>query len=265
MSENIFSHRKLNCVPLRSISSKAMYVSMIDCLKQIKTKKSQFICYSLVLINGAMDNYTIYTLNEDVNGSLLAISVGIVILASLIANSFVLVVTLYNIKVLRQPANIFLTNLILGNLFITIFHLPTTVTIVTGVAGEWVLGTTLEQKDGFCDFFGVVSNSNTYFETLTFTVISVDRFLFIVKPLIHKRFMNTKVAVTIAITTWIISVVLSLPAIIGVGLDFGNESSSGPSTIDNVSIEGFEMGIITGRHDAITLSNLTLKNIPGIF
>ena len=140
--------------------------------------------------------------------ALLATVVVVEIVASLIANFFVLIVTFCNIKVLKQSSNIFLTNLILGNLFMTIFYLPSIA--VTAAAGEWVFGTTLEQKNGFCDFFGCLYFSNVFFLLFTLTIVSVDRFLFIVKPLLHKRVMNTKVAIGIAIGTWIGSGVLSL-------------------------------------------------------
>ena len=155
-----------------------------------------------------MDNNSNFTIGDDINGPLLAAVVFFQIVASLIANSFVLIVTLYNIKVLKQSSNIFLTNLILGNLFLTIFYLPSIA--VTAAAGEWVFGTTLEQKNGFCDFFGCIYLNNVFFLVFTLAIISVDRFLFIVKPLLHKRVMNTKVAIGIAIGTWIASGVLSL-------------------------------------------------------
>ncbi len=160
----------------------------------------------------AMENHN-YTIGDDINGPLLATVIVIEIVASLIANLFVLIVTLYNIKVLKQSANIFLTNLILGNLFMTIFYLPSIA--VTAAAGEWVFGMTLEQKNGFCDFFGFIYSFDGFFLILSLTTLSVDRFLFIVKPLLHKRVMNTKVAIGIAIGTWIASGVLSLPPLIG--------------------------------------------------
>ena len=156
----------------------------------------------------AMDNNSNFTIGDDINGPLLATVIVIEICVSLIANLFVLIVTFCNIKVLKQSSNIFLTNLILGNLFMTIFYLPSIA--VTAAAGEWVFGTTLEQKNGFCDFFGCLYLSNVFFLVFTLTTISVDRFLFIVKPLLHKRVMNTKVTVGIAIGTWIASGVLSL-------------------------------------------------------
>ena len=155
-----------------------------------------------------MDNNSNFTIGDDINGPLLATVIVFQIVVSLIANLFVLIVTFCNIKVLKQSSNIFLTNLILGNLFMTIFYLPSNA--VTAAAGEWVFGTTLKQKNGFCDFFGCIYLSNVFFLVFTLAVISVDRFLFIVKPLLHKRVMNTKVAIGIAIGTWIASGALSL-------------------------------------------------------
>ncbi len=154
-----------------------------------------------------MDNHS-FTIGDDINGPLVTIVIVIEIVASFIANLFVLIVTLCNIKVLKQSSNIFLTNLTLGNLLMTIFYLPSMA--VTAAAGEWVFGTTLEQKNGFCDFFGSLYLSNAFFLIFTLTIISVDRFLFIVKPLLHRRVMNTKVTIGIAMGIWIASAVLSL-------------------------------------------------------
>ena len=46
----------------------------------------------------------------------------------------------------------------------------------------------------------------------------------------------------------------------GVGIDMYNEVSRGPGVIENVSIEGFNMGILAPRHDAWQVNNLNLRN-----
>ena len=50
----------------------------------------------------------------------------------------------------------------------------------------------------------------------------------------------------------------------GVGLDLGTEVSRGPGRIKNVSIEGFNMGLVAPRHDQWTLDQLNLKNTTDI-
>ena len=53
-------------------------------------------------------------------------------------------------------------------------------------------------------------------------------------------------------------------AAIGVGLDLNNESTFGPGTVENVTIEGYEMGFIAPRHSHWQVNNLILKNTTDI-
>ncbi|MEM8671955.1 MAG: G8 domain-containing protein [Planctomycetota bacterium] len=46
----------------------------------------------------------------------------------------------------------------------------------------------------------------------------------------------------------------------GVGLDMGNFVTRGPGRLENISIEGFKMGMLVPRNDQWVLDNLTLKN-----
>ena len=57
---------------------------------------------------------------------------------------------------------------------------------------------------------------------------------------------------------------LGQTAAIGVGVDFNNEVTNGPGFIENVTIEGYEMGLLAPRHGNWRLSNLTLKNVTDI-
>ena len=68
-----------------------------------------------------MDENNNFTLSEDINGPLLAAVIGIEMLAGLITNSFVLIMTVCCLKTLKEPSTIFLTNMLLSNLIIAIF------------------------------------------------------------------------------------------------------------------------------------------------
>ena len=148
-----------------------------------------------------------FTFSKELNGQILAVVVGIETVAALLANSFVFIFTLFNMKVLKQPSNMFLTNLVLGNLIMTILYMIPV--FVTTTIGEWVFGQTLEQRNASCQFAGFLYSHNVYLTSITFAIISVDRFLFIVKPLAHKTFMKTWVAVGIVIGAWILSALIS--------------------------------------------------------
>ena len=83
-----------------------------------------------------MDLNNSFTLSEDINGPLLAAVIGIEMLAGLITNSFVLVVTFCYLKDWKQPAIIFLTNMLLNNLVIILLVMP--FSIITAASGGWI-------------------------------------------------------------------------------------------------------------------------------
>ncbi|MEM7116777.1 MAG: G8 domain-containing protein [Chloroflexota bacterium] len=50
-------------------------------------------------------------------------------------------------------------------------------------------------------------------------------------------------------------------AALGVGVDFNNEVTNGPGSIENLTIEGYEMGFLMPRHGEWRVNNLLLKNV----
>ena len=77
-----------------------------------------------------------------------------------------------------------------------------------------------EEKSGTCHFVAWMNWSGSYVLSMTLAAISFDRFLFIVKPHLHKRFMRPWVALTLTIAIWILAALFgTLPF-----LDFGHYS-----------------------------------------
>ena len=158
------------------------------------------------------DNFTV---SEDINGPLLAVAVSIEFFLALIINLFILSFSLCHLKALKQPSIIFLTNFIVANLAITFFVMP--FTVITAFAGEWVFGTSAEERNRSCQFSGFAFAFSFEVIVQTFTMVSVDRFLFIVKPFFHKRFMKTSVALALVLFLWIFSGLLSMTSFVGLG------------------------------------------------
>ena len=140
----------------------------------------------------------------------------------LIANGVVLSITFYQRKSLKQPSTIFFTSLILAHLILVSNLLILPFTIIALAAGEWIIGSTDVEKRGTCDFVAWMYWSGSSVISFTLAAISFDRFLFIVKPHLHKRFMRPWVALTLTIAIWI------LYAVLGTGpfLDIGHYSYS---------------------------------------
>ncbi len=170
------------------------------------------------------NSYFTFNYNNTINGSILATAVGLEIILALITNLFVLIFSLCHPKILKQSSNIFLTNFVLGNLVMVVLFMPTI--IITVATGEWSFGRTTRQKNITCNFIGFLYGQSLFLSTFTLTAISFDRFLFIVKPFVHKRYMNTGVAVFIVIASWILSGLLCIPPFFGINT-YSFSTSSG--------------------------------------
>ena len=151
-----------------------------------------------------------FTLSEDINGPLLAAVIGIEMVAGLITNSFVLILTVcsHSIK-WKQPSIIFLTNMLIVNLAIVLFVMP--FPIITAAYGKWIFGSTISQKEKVCIFAAYLFWYIVTMITECLVLLSFDRFFFIVKPLEYKRYMTAKKAVTIITISWILGAILNSP------------------------------------------------------
>ena len=143
-----------------------------------------------------------YTFTGDFSPEAVAGVLSIEMILALIANGVVLVITIYQRKSWKKSSTIFFTSLILAHLVLTLY-LPFTITALA--AGEWIIGSTDEEKQGTCGFNGFIILFSAYIMYMTLSLVSIDRFLFIVKPHLHKRFMSPRVALVLVIIVWIVN------------------------------------------------------------
>ena len=167
-----------------------------------------------------------YTFTGDFSPEAVAAVLSIEMILALIANGVVLVITIYQRKSWKQSSTIFFTSLILAHL-VMILYLPFTITALA--AGEWIIGSTDEEKQGSCGFSGYIIFFSAYIMFMTLSLISIDRFLFIVKPHLHKRFMSPRVALVLVIIVWIVNAVFFSSGFI-------NGSGVAYQYIDNVGL-----------------------------
>ena len=160
-----------------------------------------------------MDDNNNFTLSEDINGPLLAAVIGIEMLAGLITNSFVLILTAYNLKNRKQPSTIFLANMSLNNLVITLLVMP--FSIITAASGEWIFGSTVNQKESVCEFAACLFVYSFYTAIESLVLVSFDRFFFIVKALQYERYMTVNKAVIIVAASWILAAFMSILPLLG--------------------------------------------------
>ena len=167
-----------------------------------------------------------YTFTGDFRPEAVAAVFSIEMILALIANGVVLVITIYQRKSWKHSSTIFFTSLILAHLIITLY-LPFLISALA--AGEWIIGSTDEEKQGSCGFSGYIAFCCAYITYITLSLISVDRFLFIVKPHLHKRFMSPRVALVLVIIVWIVNPVL-------ISFGFINGSGIVYQYIDNLGL-----------------------------
>ena len=168
------------------------------------------------------DIHNNFTLNEDTNGPLLAAVIGIEIVIGLITNSFVLILTFCFIKNWKQPAIIFLTNMLLNNLVIILLVMP--FSIITAASGEWIFGSTVNQKESVCQFAACLFTSSFFATLESLVLLSFDRFFFIVKAVQYELYMTVNKAVIIVAVSWILAAILSILPPLGFGAYHFNDS-----------------------------------------
>ena len=156
-----------------------------------------------------------YTISEDINGPVFAAAFAVELVLSFVPNLFIVVYTFYNYKVLKQPSMIYLTGLAMSNLLLTVLFMP--FTIITAAAGEWIFGRTDEERDGVCTFVGFVFAYGVGLGVHTVALISLDRFLLIVKPLFYRKYMTSKAGVIALTIVWVYAFILVVPTFFGFG------------------------------------------------
>ena len=168
----------------------------------------------IVNMNILEDNFN-FTLSEYLNGPVLSACFALVMVIALVANLFVIIVTFCYQNSLKQPSTIFLTSLLLADLVVVVCVMSFSV-IATG-SGGWIFGQSVEEKHGVCQFAGYMFWYSILLVTATLTILSIDRFLSIVKPFIHKQYMKPHTAVITIVIAWIICAILNTTPLYGFG------------------------------------------------
>ena len=137
-----------------------------------------------------------------------AVVFSVEMILALIANGMVLLITITQRKSWKQSSTIFFTSLILAHLVMALLCMP--FLIIFFADGEWIFGSTDAETQGTYLFLILFYLYTALVIVMTVAALSVDRFLFIVKPHLHKRFMRPWVALTLTIITWILVVPLSI-------------------------------------------------------
>ena len=156
-----------------------------------------------------------FIISGQLTGPLLAVVIGFVTVVAIFLNLFVILFTLCHPKTLKKSSTIFLTCLAVANLLVSCLFMP--FTVITAAAGEWIIGKTEEEKEATCKFVGFMFSYTVGLSVHTLALISFDRFLYIVKPMLYIRYMTPKLAIVIVLGLWIIVGLLSTTPFFGLG------------------------------------------------
>ena len=124
----------------------------------------------------------------------------LVVLISIFGNVLVFHVILKT-KHMHTVTNLFIANLALSDLLITIINIP--ITVARNVMNQWVFG------DFMCHFVNFILMDSVYVSTFTMSAIAIDRYIVIVYPLRPR--MTFYVGVGVALCTWLLGSLMSIP------------------------------------------------------
>ena len=113
-----------------------------------------------------------------------------------------------------QPVVMLMLNLAVSNFLIYFFVMP--YNIITGFAGEYVFGGSDSSRCRVCQT-GVAIVLFPIVSTHTLSLMSVDRFIYLKKPLTYHLIITPLRMLAAIIGIWVLSILLSLPPLFGFG------------------------------------------------
>lgn len=102
---------------------------------------------------------------------------------------------------LHSVTNVFIANLAVSDIFITIVNIP--YNVARHVTADWALG------QASCALANLALTAFVYVSTFTMTAIAVDRYVVILHPLRPR--MSVGVGLVVVAVTWIVAILMSLP------------------------------------------------------
>ena len=148
-----------------------------------------------------------FTIQPTRSGPVLAAFLSIEMVLAILTNSFIVIYTLLHCKPLtKQSGVVLLFGLAATNLFLSVTLL---LPITTAGAGEWMFGETVAQKEAICKLDGYLNMMKLLIRYDMLCLVSIDRFLCIVKPLVYKQYFKPKYAAIVMVASWLIIALVS--------------------------------------------------------
>jgi len=143
-------------------------------------------------------NVSRWELGKEVNGPVLATFVLLECTLSVPSNLFILIYTVaYGRKSYMKSSTIFLFCLALSNLSVALLYMP--FVVVAAASEEWIFGGTDFMRQALCQFHGFLFIYAVSISSNVLALLSVDRFLSIVKPEFHQKYFTWKTTIGIMV------------------------------------------------------------------
>ncbi len=146
---------------------------------------------------------------------IICLTYAVIFLLGILGNALVVFVIMRKPE-MRSVTNLFITNLAISDILMTIFATP--FTPLTIFLEDWPLHWTL------CKLLPMTMAVTVYVSTLTSTAIAIDRYLVIVHPFLPK--MRTWMCFLIIVLTWVLSAVCSCPLAVYQDKKFSSETNT---------------------------------------
>ena len=132
------------------------------------------------------------------------------------------IISIFRKHLYNNPTMMLLLSLATADLLICIIVLP--VTIITGIADSYIFGDTDYVRCQVCQM-GLLFHIFTFASIYTVALISMERFLYIWRPLRYKKYITVKIVRSLIVAAWLLSTAVSVTPLFGFGtLSFGKSA-----------------------------------------
>ena len=147
------------------------------------------------------------------NGYATAAIAGVLFLLAVPWNMFVITMIIIK-KLYTQPILMLLLNLAMANLLLALLVMP--FIIISGIRGEYAFGGTDKVRCSVCQV-GIVNIILPWVSLHTIALMSVERFIYLKKPLRHNSIVTPKITVAAIVSVWVLCIGLAIPTLFGFG------------------------------------------------
>ena len=129
--------------------------------------------------------------------------------------NLIVIATVLKKRLFLQPAILLLLNLAITNFLLCLVVMP--LNVIPAIAHEFIFGDTDYVRCLLCQVTGVAINFLLLMSVYNVALLSLDRFLYIKKPLKYEEVVTVKRVVVVLVACWVLFMLFSLLPVFGLG------------------------------------------------